>query len=139
MKGSEAFKERIKKHLDDKADSCELFAKTYAKENKSLDKCIEYILGEVSRSKVNGWDPDEIYNMAVHYYDEDDIKIGKSSVSRVVSDIHIDLSETEKQEAKQKAVDQVMQEERNRIKNKGKKKSNPVKKDSDKPQTLSLF
>lgn len=39
-----AFKEMIKAYLDKRAQEDELFAKAYAKEGKSLDKCCKYIM-----------------------------------------------------------------------------------------------
>lgn len=54
------------------------------KENKSLKECFDYILIELSkkckREGKTGYiagDDEEIYSLAVHYYDEDDIKVGK--------------------------------------------------------------
>lgn len=54
------------------------------KENKSLKECFDYILIELSKKCVRdndvgyaAGDDEELYEMAVHYYDEDDIKVGK--------------------------------------------------------------
>lgn len=56
------------------------------KENKSLRECFDYVLIELSKKsqKENGvgylaGDDEEIYALAVHYYDEDDIKVGKKN------------------------------------------------------------
>lgn len=56
------------------------------KENKSLKECFDYILIELSKKcKREGnagfiaGDDEEIFAMAVHYYDEDDIKLGKKN------------------------------------------------------------
>ncbi|MFR1687983.1 MAG: Cas9 inhibitor AcrIIA9 family protein [Massilimicrobiota timonensis] len=56
------------------------------KENKSLKECFDYILIELSKqSKREGnigyaaGDDEIIYGMAVHYYDEDDIEVGKKN------------------------------------------------------------
>lgn len=84
MKGSDQFKEAIKSHLDDRASNDPLFAKSYAKECKTIDGCVQYILGEVQKSGRNGFADDEIYGMAVHYYDEDDLKTSKHTISAVV-------------------------------------------------------
>ena len=75
----------IKAYLDKRASEDSLFAVTYAKENKNLDECISYIMGEALKSStkiqsgVKGceMDNDTVYNLAVHYYDEDDIKVSK--------------------------------------------------------------
>lgn len=65
------------------------------KHNKSLEECYLYIIGEISKKAKDlgeakvycGVDPSELYNMAIHYYDEDDIKIEKLSNAKVVTNI----------------------------------------------------
>lgn len=54
------------------------------KKNKSLDECFNYVLNEISKKCIkNGnigyvaGDDQELYDLAVHYYDEDDIKVSK--------------------------------------------------------------
>lgn len=57
MKGTEAFKATIQNHLNEKAANDELFAATLKKENKSIDECIDYIIGEAknwSTPRVGG-------------------------------------------------------------------------------------
>ena len=49
MKGTEHFKRTIKEYLDGKARTDELFAVSYAKENKNLDDCITFILSQGKR------------------------------------------------------------------------------------------
>lgn len=84
MQGTELFKGVIKEYLDEKAIKDPLFAKTYSKENKNIDDCITYIINEVKRSNKCGFADEEIYGMAVHYYDEDDIKVGDKTNCRVI-------------------------------------------------------
>lgn len=43
---NKTFKEAIKSYLDKRARTDELFAKSYAKENKNLDECCSYIMGK---------------------------------------------------------------------------------------------
>lgn len=103
-KVSGPFKEAIKAYLDKRAAEDELFAKTYAKENKNLDECCNYILQQVKKSGCCGFADEEIYGMAVHYYDEDDIKDVKPvSAGKIVVNHVVELSEAEKAEAKEKA------------------------------------
>ena len=79
-------KERIKDYLDERASKDELFAKSYAKSNKNIDECYDYIVGE-ARKQCKDSDSicisdDVVYGWAVHYYDEDDINVGhKKSMS----------------------------------------------------------
>lgn len=78
------FKNVIKAHLDSRAATDPLFAKSYAKENKNIDECCNYIISEVKKAKREGFADEEIFNFAVHYYDEVDIKVGKVTNCKVV-------------------------------------------------------
>lgn len=84
MKGTENFKQIIQNHLSEVAENDSLFAKAFAKENKNIDDCITYILNQVKASGCNGFADEEIFNMAIHYYDEDNLKIGKPVQAKVV-------------------------------------------------------
>ena len=71
------FAKAIKAYLDKRASTDKLFAESYKKENKSIDECCNYIIGEVQKIANQGraaLTDDEVFGMAVHYYDEDDIK-----------------------------------------------------------------
>lgn len=103
MKATDNFKRTIQEYLEVRAKTDELFAKSYAKPNKSIDECITYILNEVQRSGCNGFDDDEIFGIAVHYYDEDNIDVGKKINCKVVVNHTVELTEKEKQELKEKA------------------------------------
>lgn len=73
-----SFEVAIKKHLDEVAKKDSLFAKAYAKPNKSIKECCNYIIGEARKNQDKGIAaiPDEeVYGMAIHYYDEDNIKV----------------------------------------------------------------
>lgn len=77
-----AFELAIKAYLDTKAERDPLFAKTYAKPNKNIHECCQYLISEASKHKFNtnkgqvaAMSDEDTYNLAVHYYDEDDIKV----------------------------------------------------------------
>lgn len=103
MKGTENFKRTIQAYLEERAKVDDLFAKSYAKPNKSIDECITYILNEVQRSGCNGFEDNEIFGMAVHYYDEDNLDVGKKINCNVVVNHTVELTEKEKQEIREKA------------------------------------
>lgn len=84
MKASPQFKEVIQNYLNEYAKQDSLFAKSLEKENKNIDDCITYIFNQVKASGCNGFADEEIYNMAIHYYDEDDLKVGKPISGKVV-------------------------------------------------------
>jgi hypothetical protein len=46
-----------------------LFSVPYSKPEKNIDDFVTYLLNEVKKSGCNGFADDEIYSMAVHYYD----------------------------------------------------------------------
>ena len=81
------------------------------KPNKNIEECITYILNEVQKSGCNGFDDDEIFSMAVHYYDEDDIEVGKAVSCQVAVNHVVELTEEEKVEARQEAIKQYQREE----------------------------
>lgn len=137
MKGSDYFQKAIKDYLDKRAAEDPQFAEKYGNEKKSIEECCKYILGEVSASGQSGFADEEIFGMAVHYYDEDDIKVQANHVQRVVSNYHVDLSEEEKAEARAKAIADYQNEVRESMKRKPTPKPKEEKKQEE-PQ-LSLF
>lgn len=104
MKVSEALKRTIKSYLDKRAEEDNLFAQSYAKPGKNIDECCNFILQQVQKSGCNGFEDDEIFGMAVHYYDEDNIKDIKPVNARVVVNHIVALTEEEKKEAHEEAV-----------------------------------
>ena len=77
-----SFEVIIKNYLDKRAETDQEFAKTYAKPNKSIKECCTYIFGVVEKQRKSGekcvaCSDDEIFGLAVHYYDEDDIVVEK--------------------------------------------------------------
>ena len=76
MKVSEQFKSTIKAYLDNMAAVDSLFAPVYQKPTKNIDNCITYILNQVKKSGCCGFSDDEIFGMALHYYQEDNIEVG---------------------------------------------------------------
>lgn len=71
MTGTEHFKQAIKAYLDERAKTDELFAKSYAKENKKLDDCVTFILTQakaIAKEGGCGMTDEEVYSLATHYY-----------------------------------------------------------------------
>lgn len=122
MKGTEHFKATIQNYLEYRAETDDLFAPRYADQNKNIDDCITYILNEVQRSGMNGFADDEIYSMAVHYYDEPYIEVGRPADCRVVVNHMVELTEDEKREARRKVLEQYQQSELQKLHNRHKAK-----------------
>jgi len=104
MKASNHFKNTIKTYLDQRAETDVLFSFQYSKPEKNIDDCVTYILNEVKKSGCNGFADDEIYSMAVHYYDEDNIEVGKPMNAHVVVNHVVELTEEEKEQARKDAI-----------------------------------
>lgn len=69
-------KEAIKAYLDRRAAADAQFAAVYAKPHKNIDECFRYVLGEARKRGTSVCMTDEeVFGLAVHYYDEDDIKV----------------------------------------------------------------
>ncbi len=127
-KGTEQFKEVIKKHLDSIAAIDDNFAAKYESEGKSIDGCVEYIIGQVQKSGCNGFDDPEIYGMAVHYYEETDLGKYPKGTANVVVNHHIELTEEEKEEARKKAIASYEQEQLRKLQEKERKEKERIKK-----------
>lgn len=111
MKASNHFKNTIKTFLDQRAEADVLFSFQYSKPDKNIDDCVTYILNEVKKSGCNGFHDEEIYNMAVHFYDEDNIEIGTPmNNAHVVVNHFVELTKEEKEEARQKAIQKAQDE-----------------------------
>jgi len=107
MKGTEQFKADIEKYLIDLAKTDELFFITLQKPGKNVDDCITYILNTVKTSDSNGFTDNEIYGMAVHYYEEDNINVGKPISCQVVVNHQVMLTPEEIEQARQNAIKKV--------------------------------
>ena len=104
MQVSVSFKNSIQSYLEQRAEYDVLFARSYRNPLKNIEDCITYILNYVQKSGCNGFDDDEIFGQAVHYYDEADIEIGKPIECKVVVNHHVELTEEEKAQARKDAI-----------------------------------
>ena len=139
MKSTNHFKNTIQAYLEERAASDPQFEWAYTtKENKNIDDCITYILNAVQKSGCNGFADDEIFGMAAHYYDEDDIEVGKPIACKVVVNQTFELSENDIQEAKKEAYERVVAQEMEKHKQKT-TPPKPIKAIIPNPQQGSLF
>lgn len=137
MKATEHFKQTIKAYLDERAKNDELFAVSYAKENKNMDDCVTFILNQVKRSKCMGLTDEEVYSLAVHFFDEDDIEIGNPIACNVIVNHTVELTEEEKAQARQEAFKEYQAEQLHKMQ----KRTNKPKTPKAQPEitTPSLF
>ena len=137
MKATEHFRQTIKAYLDERAQNDELFAVSYAKENKNMDDCVTFILNQVKRSKCMGLTDEEVYSLAVHFFDEDDIEIGNPIACNVIVNHSVELTEEEKAQARQEALKEYQAEQLRKMQ----KRTNKPKTPKAQPEitTPSLF
>ena len=104
MQVSVSFKNSIQSYLEQRAEYDELFARSYRNPLKNIEDFITYILNYVQKSGCNGFDDEEIFGQAVHYFDEADIEVGKPIDCKVIVNHHVELTEEEKVEARKEAI-----------------------------------
>ena len=102
------FQETIKAYLDKRAQEDALFAEHYARAGKSIEKCCNYILNQARKKGGNvvAIPDDEVYGLAVHYYDEDIPADECKPVSGArAAAPKVELTEEEKAAAKEQALE----------------------------------
>lgn len=115
MKASNHFTRTILTYLEQRAESDNLFAERFAREDKNIDDCVTYILNQVQKSGCNGFADDEIFSMAMHYYDEDDIEVGKPIRGNIVVNHVVQLTEEEKEQARKEAIQKAVNKSYNKL------------------------
>ena len=134
MKGTEHFTRTIAEYLNQRAMTDPLFAPNLMKPNKNIEECITYILNEVQKSGCNGFTDGEIFGQAIHYYEENEIEVGKPMDCQVVVNHVVKLTAEEKAEARQNAVRKYQEEELRKLQN----RHRPSARKENQPQP-SLF
>lgn len=102
-------KQAIKTYLDNRAKTDELFAVAYAKPNKNIDECFNYVVGEARKQGGNAvYVSDEVvFGWAVHYYDEDNLIVEKQKDYLAnIPEPKVKLTDEEKAKAKQQAIEE---------------------------------
>lgn len=137
MKTTPAFKNTIREYLEKRGSKDPLFARIITKPGKNMDDCITYILNTVKSSGCNGFTDDEVYNMAIHYFDEDNINIGGKIECQVVVNHKVELTAEEKEEARKRAIDELVAETKKKLRTNPNKKDDTDKKKEEKPQATA--
>lgn len=109
-KGTRAFNDTIREYLEGMADNDALFAVKFANPTKSMEDCVTYIINQVQKSGCNGFADDEIFGMAVHYWEESEIEVGNPITCKVVVNHTVELTEEEKEQARQDAINKLRDE-----------------------------
>ncbi|WP_373799872.1 PcfK-like family protein [Bacteroides heparinolyticus] len=134
-KSAEFFKSKIQSYLEKRVEQEPEFKAKYDNPKKSLDECFKYICSQVYESGCCGFDDDEVFSMAVHYYDEKEITISEMpeidlTRSRIVCCEKVELSEEEmaeiREQARQKAIEEATNEARRKLEEARKPKAKPI-------------
>ena len=104
-------------YLEQRAEEDTLFAKKYRNPAKNMDDCVTHILNYVKKSGCNGFTDGEIFGQAVHFYDENEIEVGKPMNCQAVVNHVVELTAEEKAEARQNAVRRYQEEELRKLQN----------------------
>lgn len=136
------FEQALKTYLDQRAQDDPLFAQSYAKPKKSIQECARYCMQEARKlvkDNVAVMDNATVYGWAVHYYDEDNIKV-TGNYSQVHAEVShtpkVELTEEEKAEAKKIAMERAIEEQRKQLHTKSKKAAQTKE---NEPVQTSLF
>lgn len=112
MNGTKAFQDTIAQYLMKRAENDPLVAVKLANPSKTMEQCCAYIIGEVKKSGCCGFTDDEIFGMAMHYWEESEIEVGNVPVNyRVVVNHVVELSDEEKAQARKEAIAKLRDEE----------------------------
>jgi len=137
----------LKDYLDKRAAQDPQFAAKYANEKKSIRECAQYIIGEAASQAeggVAGMTDEEMFGLAVHYYDEEKVEIkgirGDVRISRqaVVAkeSAKIELTAEEKEQAHKLAMERAIEEQRKKM---TERKAKAKKDETPQPEQMSLF
>jgi hypothetical protein len=131
------FRQTIEEYLAALALRDASFAERYCNPAKKVDDCITYIINQVQKSGLHGFDDSEIYALAVHYYVEDNIDPGTPVQCQVIVNHHVELTEEEIAEQRRKAKEEVFSLEVQRLRNTG--KVSPAQTPKVEEQQMLLF
>ena len=124
-----------------KMDANDLFAKKVCNPKKNIEDCITYVINTIEKSRYKGLCDNDVYSLAVHYYEEDDVEVGKPINCRVVVNHQVELTPEEIAEMRQKAKDEVFRQEMDRLKNHNsvRRTVKPATTPQHEEETLTLF
>ena len=132
------FVEAIKSYLDRRAEEDKMFAESYANPKKNIIECCDFIVSRVKRQNRTAMTDDEVYGLAVHYYDEADPgRIDKGIASRAA----IVIPGEDKERLRAEAIEEYKRQCIEEIKNKENKLSaiSTNKRKEDKTELPTLF
>lgn len=112
---NDMFEKAIKAFLDDQAEKDPAFAEKYRSEKKNIQDCCKFIISEVKKSskgKDAACTDEYVYGLAMHYYDEENIKVPDNVPScQVIVPGDGELTEEDRKEARSEALKRLKEQE----------------------------
>lgn len=107
-KSSNAVMEVVRNYMEERCASDPILAIKYANPAKSIEKALNFVASEVQKSGLTIMDSDSVFSLILHYYDEN-----LEDVSNVNCKIAVakELTDTERAEAKEQAMEQYKEEQ----------------------------
>lgn len=87
------FSKVIECYLLEKAQTEPEFKKKFDAKDKNISDCVTYILNVVKATKCQGFTDDEVYQMAINYYEIKNVEVGKRFDAKAVVNHSIDTPE----------------------------------------------
>jgi len=119
----------VQEYLEKRAAEDPQFAEKFNNPKKSLKECCKYIYGE-AKKRAGGSSciyiaPEEVFGMAVHYYDEEDIKVTSAGYTgrATVAPKPVELTAEQKAKAEKAALEKYEAEQRAKIEAREKEKA----------------
>lgn len=117
FKASPEFCAVIKRALDLRAEQDSVFKEKLQNKGKSIEECCEFIASQVHKSGYTMLSEEEVYGIAAHYYDEEELEKWEKAPSGSVvvpnyKELEAEISEARKAELKQIAEEQYISKHR---------------------------
>lgn len=124
MKSNNAAIAAMQQMLQERCIAEPMFAIKMANPSKSMEGAVNYLCSQIQKSGLCMVDDKEVMNILVHYFDENEIEdCGKVNCNIVVS--KPELSDKDKAELKQQAMEQYKEEQLRQIRRENTPKAQP--------------
>lgn len=123
-KSSNAVMDVVRNYMEERCASDPILAIKYANPAKSLEKALNYVASEVQKSGLTIMDSDSVFGLILHYYDENLEDVPNVNCKIAVAK---ELTDTERAEAKEQAMEQYKEEQLREIRRQNQPKATAPK------------
>ena len=108
FKSSTAVVDIIRNYMEERCASDPILAIKYADPNRSIEKALNFVASEVQKSGLTIMDSESVLGLVMHYYDENLEDVPNVNCKIAVAK---ELTDTEKAEAREQAMEQYKEEQ----------------------------